>query len=177
MGAQKVAIGEPEGILHVARGMVGGDIQRIEIVIFVFDLGAIQHGETERDEQVFDFGLNPGDGMQVAHARAGRGQREIQPLGVKPLFQGLRIELAQPRFEGGFQFLLGGIQQLADARAVLGRQLAHVFAGLGERAFAAKHFDAHLLQIFGRACGLDAGQRGGFKIRQLLFEHRVEILF
>ena len=77
VGAQQIAVGQPEGILHVARGMVGGDVQRVEIVIFVFHFGAIQHGETERDEEVLDFGLDLRDGMQMA--RAGRARAGSDP--------------------------------------------------------------------------------------------------
>ena len=61
--------------------------------------------------------------------------------------------------------------------AVLGGDLAHVFAGLGKRALAAQHFDAHGLQVLRRTGGLDAVERVGFKMRQLLFEHQGEISF
>ena len=49
--------------------------------------------------------------------------------------------------------------------ALFGRELAHVFADLRERAFAAEHFDAHGFEVLRRTGGLDAGQRGGFEIR------------
>ena len=68
-------------------------------------------------------------------------------------------------FEGGFEHLLSGVEQLADAGAVLGGDLTHIFAGLGQRAFAAEHFDAHRLQVFGRSGGLDAVERGRFEMR------------
>ncbi len=41
VGAQQVAIGQPEGILHVARRMGGRNIQRVEIVLFGFDFGPV----------------------------------------------------------------------------------------------------------------------------------------
>ena len=96
--------------------MVGGDVEGVEIVVFVFNLGTVENGETEGDEEVLDFSLNAGDGVQMAHLRAGRGEREIQPLGREASFQGCGVELALTGFEGGFQRLLGGIEQLADAR-------------------------------------------------------------
>ena len=37
--------------------------------------------------------------------------------------------------------------------ALFGRELAHVFAELGENAFAPQHFDAHRFQFFGGGGG------------------------
>ena len=58
VGAQQVAAVEPEGILHVARRMVGRDVEGVEVVILGFDLGAVEHGEAERDEEVLDLRLD-----------------------------------------------------------------------------------------------------------------------
>ena len=54
-------------------GWSGGNVQRVEIVIFGFHLGAVEHGEAQRDEQVLDFPLDLRDGMQVARG-AGRAR-------------------------------------------------------------------------------------------------------
>ncbi len=88
VGAQQVAAFQPEGVLHVARGVVGRNVEGVEIVILGFHFGAVQHGEAERGEQLFELALDAGDGMQMAAARAGRGQREVEPFGVEPGVQG-----------------------------------------------------------------------------------------
>jgi hypothetical protein len=173
VGAQQIAVGEPERILHVARGMVGGDVQRVEIVDIRSSTSGRRRRRSPANEEVFDLGLDLRDGMQMADPRAGCGEGEIDPLGIEAEFEGLRIELAQTGFQAGFDVLFGGIEQLAGARAVFGRHLAHFFADLRERAFAAEHFYAHLLQVLQRTGGLDTGQGGGFEVRQLLFKHRV----
>ena len=77
MRAQKMAALEPEGILHVPRRVIGRDVERVEVVIFGFHLGAIEDGETERNEQVLQLALDLRNRVQVAAARSGRGQREI----------------------------------------------------------------------------------------------------
>src|ERR1019366_3363447 len=121
--------------LHVARGVVGRDVQGVEIVEFGFHFGAVQDGESERDEEVLEFPLDARDGMQVAAARAGRGQGEIHPLGIEARAQGGFIELPLPGVERGFEAhgvhadrleslgRLGG----SDAREGTGRQFLDGF--------------------------------------------------
>src|ERR1035441_10007912 len=58
-------------------------------------------------EHVNQFPLDARDGMQVAAARAGRGQREIHPLGIEARAQGERVELLLPGVERGLDSLLG----------------------------------------------------------------------
>ena len=83
VGAQQVAAIQPEGVLHVARRVVGGNVEGVEVVIFGFHLGAVEHREAQREEQLFELALDARDGVQMAAARAGRGQREIEPFGVQ----------------------------------------------------------------------------------------------
>ena len=45
--AQQMAVGEPKGVLHVARRMFRRNVERVEIVIFGFDLGTVQHRESQ----------------------------------------------------------------------------------------------------------------------------------
>src|ERR1035437_10773747 len=92
--------------------MVWRDVQGVEVVVFGFHLGAVQHGESERDEKVLQFPLDARDGVQVAAARSGRGQSEIHPLGIEARAQGGFIELLLPGVECGFELLLGGVEYL-----------------------------------------------------------------
>ena len=87
MGAQEVAVCEPERILHVASGMLRRDVQSIEVVIFGFHFGAIQNRESKRGEQIFDFVLNDGHRVQAAWTNAGSGERQIQPFLLEPRIQ------------------------------------------------------------------------------------------
>ncbi len=45
--AQQIAVGKPEGVLHIARGMLRRDIEGVEIVILGLDLGTIENREAE----------------------------------------------------------------------------------------------------------------------------------
>jgi len=81
---------------------------------------------------------------------AGRGgQRQIDPLGVEAGRESAPVEFGLASLEGRFDRLLDGVQQLADARAFFRCELAELLRDLSERALAAEHFDAHLLEILG----------------------------
>ncbi len=85
--------------------------------------------------------------------------------------QGRAGVLALARFEGRFQFLLGAVEQLADAGAVFGREFAHLFTDERQGAFAAERLDANGFQFLGRGRGLDARQGTGLQFLYGIFNH------
>ena len=108
--------------------------------------------------------------------RARGGQRQVHPFGVQTGAQrGLR-ELLFLGFEGLFELLLGGIQQLADARPLLRRELAHLLAELREPALPAERVHPHRLQFFRRLRGFDAREGTGLQFLYGLIEHVLETL-
>ena len=54
-----------ERVLHLARGMVGRDVQLGEIVIVIFDVRAFGDGETQIGEDGGDLVQHLGDGMDA----------------------------------------------------------------------------------------------------------------
>ena len=130
--------------------MVGGDVQRVEIVVFAFHFRPVEHRESHGDEQVFDLRLNLGDGMQRAGPRAGSWQREVHPFGVQPSSQSSIGGVAVLSFERTFDLLLDGIEQLANRPAPLRCELAHLLADLRERAFAPQHVHPDPLELLRR---------------------------
>ena len=58
-----------EGILRVARGMVLGDVEQLEVVMIQLDLGAFHHLEAQAHKAVDHLVEHHGAG--VPHARAG----------------------------------------------------------------------------------------------------------
>ena len=174
--AQQVAAIQPEGVLHIARRMIGRNVQGVEVVVFGFDFGTIQHGEAERNEKVLEFPLYARDRMQVAAARTGRRQGEIDPLGVESRTQGGRVELLLPGIERRFELLLGGVEHLADAFALFGRELSHALADFGERAFAAHGVHADRFELLGGCGGSDAREGTRRQFLNGFVKHVVEVL-
>ena len=81
-------------------GWSAGMFRASKLWYSVFHLGAVEHGEAERAEELFELALDARDGVQVAAARAGRGQREVEPFGVQAGAQG---GLGELRLLAGFE--------------------------------------------------------------------------
>jgi hypothetical protein len=62
----RLFVGDEKGVLHVAGGMVGGDVEGFEVVVFGFHFGAVGDLEAELGEDFFDFFLNLGKWVNVA---------------------------------------------------------------------------------------------------------------
>ena len=92
VGAEQVAAIEPEGILHVARGVVGRDVERVEVVEFRFDFGTIEHGETHGAEEILDLPLDLRDGVEAAGRDADGGDSEIHPFGIETFGESFAVE-------------------------------------------------------------------------------------
>ncbi len=63
---------EVEGVLHVARGVVGRHVERLEVVVVVLDLGAVVHLVAHRHEDVLELLAHGGQRMAAAAARRRR---------------------------------------------------------------------------------------------------------
>src|SRR6266571_1327061 len=104
-------------------------------------------------------------------ARSGGWQRQIQPFGIQARVEGGFVEMPLLPFQGGFELLFGGIEQLANAFAIFGRKLAYVFADQGERALTAQGLHADGLQFVRGTRGSDARQGTGYQFLYGFIEH------
>ena len=164
VGAQEPSAIQPERVLHVARWMVGRDVQGVEVVVFGLDLGTVQHCEAERYKELLQFLLDACDRVQVATARSRRGKGEVDPFGFQPRAQGCLGERRLAGFERIFQLLAGAVHYHADALAVVGRELAHVLTELRKATLASERVHARGLQLLRRRGGADTGQRTGLEL-------------
>src|SRR5512138_1608028 len=101
--------------------MVGWYIQGVEIVILGLDFGAVEHGETERREDVLNFRLYAADGMQMTAGRRRRGQREIDPFGTKSSLGCGFFKFCLPCLNCLLQRLFHRVQLTSDAGTLFGR--------------------------------------------------------
>ena len=68
-------------VLHVARGMLGRHVQRVEAVPLVLDLGAFDDGEAHAREDLFHPLAHDGQRMAVAERGGAAGQRDVDGAG------------------------------------------------------------------------------------------------
>ena len=76
-------IGDEERVLGVARGMVGRKVERLEVVVIAFDLGAFGDGVAHLDEDRDQFVQGAQDGMAHAQRTLDAGQRDVEGFGLE----------------------------------------------------------------------------------------------
>ena len=124
--AQQPAIGKIKGVVHRPRRMVGGNVQRLEIVEVVFDLRALRHIETGTAEQRLDSQPRPRDRVQPHRAarRVPASVTSMRPGGQLRRSSAMRSSSARRASMRGLHALLGFIDARAGSGALAGRQCA-----------------------------------------------------
>src|SRR6266404_1861286 len=135
-----------EGVLHVARGMIVGEIERGEVVVVRLDLRALGHREAEPPEDLDDLVEDPHERVHCPGEDRATWQGQIGPLGLQGLTMLLGLEADQTRRELGLESLLGPVDLLAEARAVGRGHLAESAQERRQLTRAAEHTHAHLLE-------------------------------
>ena len=144
--AQAAAIGQIEGILDIARRMLRGRIQRIEIMVDRLEVRPIGDHEPHASENGHGVIHHPGHWMQEAAVAPAAGQSHIDGL-----HHGLLAAQCRPRrLEGGFNLLLHAVGRAADLRPFLGRHRSHALEQSGDFALAAQKADVALLDLGAR---------------------------
>ena len=143
-------------------------VERSEVVVLVFDLGAFEHREPETNADILHPPPNLGDEMQVT-GRLGRiaGQRHIQSVLAQALVQLGRLELGRAALEQALQRLAHAVGLLAHRPALLGRQLADRAQRGGQLGLAPEVAHAQLLELGGRTGRADGVLGLGLELLQL----------
>ena len=124
---------EPEGVPHIARGVVLGDAQAGEVVVVELHLGALDGGEAHAREGVEDLLQRLGHGVQSAAAAAAAGQRYID--GALGKLRGERggAQLLLPRLEVPLEVALERVGGLPGGAPLIGGQRGEPAQHAGER--------------------------------------------
>ena len=151
LGAEQELIGQVEGVLHIAGGMVLRDVQAGEVVVVVLDLGGICHSKAHAREDVDDLVGDEGQGVQTAHGAGLGGQGDVHRLGG---VAGSKLSLLHLVGSGVILGLHPGLQfvdDLAHGRPLLGGDRAQILHQGGDLAVLAQIFLPESCQrFFGR---------------------------
>src|SRR5262249_59413340 len=113
-----------ERVLHRARRMILGAIERGEVVPVVLDLRTVGDLEADRAPDLLDALPGADDRMHAAAARAAGGERDVERLLGQARAELLVRELSAPSFQGLFNLLLGGVEPRPERLALfLGKRL------------------------------------------------------
>ena len=142
MGAQQLVVGEIEGVLHVPRRVVRGNVQGGEVVVIAFDLRPFLHPVTEARENIHDF-LDRAD-QRMAMARGGKPGRHghVQRFAGDALGHGRGLHRRKPLAQQCLGLLLEHIRPLPYQRSFIPWQLAHGSQHRGELALLAQESNA-----------------------------------
>src|SRR4051812_47512643 len=122
-------------------------VERVEVVVDEVDLGALDAGEPEPEEDVLDLAPRLGDEVPAAD-RLGRlaGQRDVDAVPREAGVELLGLELGRALLDEGFERLARLVGGTPDRPALLGRELGDASEEVGELGLAAEVADPQLLE-------------------------------
>ncbi len=153
-----------ERVVHLARRMVGRDVQLGEIVIVKFDIRAFANGKTQIGKDRGDLVHHLADRVDRAAGLWPRRKRHVDTLARQPRIQ--RV-IGQGCFAFG-NGICHRVTQRVEGRAVLFALLrahgAQRFQQLADRSLFAKRGHAHRFQCGFAVCGGNGPQNLALKI-------------
>ena len=112
--------------MHGPGRMLLGDIEGLEIVEFILDLGPGVDVEAGGTEDRLDTAHGPGDRVHACRRLAASRQRDIHRLIGDPRFQRGALQRTASRLDRRLKFGLRQIDRLARRRALIRRQRAQL---------------------------------------------------
>ena len=129
-----------EGVLHGARGVVGQEVEGVEVEVLGLHLGTLGDLPAHRDEHVGDLFGDDGDRVARADRPALRGQGDVDGLGDEHGCVALGEERGTARLERLAHPGAGGVDPLAGVGLLGLRQRAEAASGERDRRLVAEVF-------------------------------------
>ena len=124
--AEEVFLAQIEGILHIAGGVIGGRIERREVVVVVLDLGAFKDLEAHAREDIDELVLDARHGVERPLSLPLARHGDVERLAFQPRRKFALLDARLRRRKVSFQLFADGVHLLAEGRALLGRDLLHL---------------------------------------------------
>lgn len=144
MGAQEFAGVEIECIFFVTSGVIGGGVEGVEAMVFIFDFRAIGEGEAHAAQDLDRFIADQGEGVEAASGKRTGGKSEVDSGERGGIGDGL---------DGGLLFLkrggdggAGSVERLAEGGFFFVGDVLDQGSGEGERAFFSENRDAGVIE-------------------------------
>ncbi|MNC07435.1 hypothetical protein D3C75_549850 [compost metagenome] len=137
---------EVEGIVIGTRRVMSRNIQRIEVVEAIFNLGTALDLETHLAKQALDAFNGAGHRVQATVLDAATRQADVDGLGGQLLVQHGNFEGVTTRVQGILNQLLGLVDHGACGGTLLRRKGAQALHLLGEKALFTQIFDPDFVE-------------------------------
>ena len=171
--AQQNILRDVEGILHIARGVILRQVERLKVVVVRLNLRAFLYRKAHLQKDFLDAVQRDRERMEMSDLHRAAGQRDVDLLGV---------DLGRQYTLGNFLGLLCEellklgtrlVDDLADARTFLLREGAHAAHEGRQLSLFPQNFDTYIVKLTQRArrlCNRSSGTRLEFSD---LFVHNV----
>jgi hypothetical protein len=176
VGPQDHVFGDVEGVGAIARRVRGVVVEGVEVVVDGLDLGALDDGEAQANEDILE--LAPGGGQQMQAPDVLRrlaGQGDVDAVGGELDVELAGLELLRAALDQLLERLAGLVGRAPDGAALLGRQLRDAAQEVGQLRLAPQVLHAQLLERGGRARRGDRALGLGPKLVDLV-DHRLATL-
>ncbi len=137
---------EPESVVVSARRMVTRNIQRIEVVVIVFDFRARRHGKAELTEETFNTVDGASNRMQAAVFNAATRQRDVNGLCGQTRIQRCAFQFSFTRVQRLLHLLFRLVDDRTGCRTLFRRQLTQGGHLQGQMPFFTQVFHADVVQ-------------------------------
>ena len=127
--------------------MIGGNVERLEVVEVILDLGPGRDLESRLHENALDAQSRAGHRMDAARFLTAPRQGHIDGAARELGIERFTIEPLATRLDRRVNDDLGVVDLLSGRGPLLGRQLAECLELLGQQALLAKQTHAHLVQV------------------------------
>ena len=132
LGTHENFISNIEGILHIARRMVLGQVQRLKVEVIALNFRTFFHAKAHVDKDILNTLHGQRQRVQMALRHRAPRQRNINLFTGQSCRHFLGFEFASLGIDSLFHFCFGNVDNLADFRTFLSRQAAHATQNSGE---------------------------------------------
>ena len=140
VGAQDDVVVDVERVRPLPRGVRDVVVEPVEVVGDRLDLGPLDDAEAEPDEDVLELAPRLGQQVQAPdRLRGGAGERDVDDVGGEPRVELGAVELGLARLERRLDAAPRLVGRLADAPALLRRQLRDAAQQLGSSALRPRY--------------------------------------
>ena len=146
-----------EGVLHGAGRVIGRDVERLEVVPVVLDLGAADHAESERGEDADDLAFDEGERVQRSGPRRAAGERDVDRVGGELRLLRHAAELVAASVSRRDQVRSDRVHPCADLALVAVGQRAERPLELPERRLPSEDADLRGIELLERGRGRERG--------------------
>ena len=150
MRAQHSPLVDEERVVLGARRVVRREIQRLEVVVVVFDLRTVGHGESNTAEKVLDALDGPRDRVQCAAGTVATWQGHVDRLGSQTLGDCRCLHRLAALTKEALQFLLDRVDLRARRRPLLRRHRRQALEQCRQSPFLAEEIDPQCFKLCNR---------------------------